>query len=72
MDRQRAAKNGTHHHAKCGNDVSDFFIYEFDFAVLIEEIRIRLILPESLLSFEYSSPLIIFVFAKSFNQYSVS
>lgn len=34
------------------------FYYEFAFAVLIEEIKIRLILPESLLNFEYISALI--------------
>ena len=46
--------------------------YQLDFAVFMEEIKIRLILPESLINLLYTCSLIIFVFAKSFNQYSVS
>ena len=41
-------KYWTHHTEKLQDDVSDFY-YEFDFAVFIEVIKIRLILPESLL-----------------------
>ena len=44
-------KYWTHHKGKSQNDVSKFLFYEFAFAVLIEEINILLILPESLLNF---------------------
>ena len=47
---EKFTQKQTHHKGKPENDVSDF--YELAFAVLMEEIRILRILPESFESFE--------------------
>ena len=46
--------------------------YAFSFAVLIDEMRILLIFPESVLSLEYIESLIKLVLTNNLNQYSVS
>ena len=54
------------------SDVSDFYFYAFDFAVLMEDISNFLILPQSFFKVLYCSSDMISVFTNKLSQYSVS